>query len=168
MTYSIDWLVQQYADFFEKFGIGRQILVAHFEEWKNGNTRRSVTDYVWYLFDVLIGETKKQVSNPVDYHRNLHEILLTMLSFRVNVEAQKDNNLVQAIIKNKVQLWQHELPYPFRLQAVSLNCCPHCEQINGQIFSVDAILTEPYFASEQCTAPTGCSCGYIPVADGVN
>jgi hypothetical protein len=163
MTFDIDRLVEQYATFFEGFGIGRNDLVAHYDKWKEQSGGQAATDYCWYLFHVLLGETKKQVSNPVDYHRNLHEIYLMMLEFRINVEGQKDNSLVQAIIKNRIQLWKIELPYPFQLQAIALNCCPHCEEINGQIFAADEVLRNTYFATAACTKETGCSCGYIPV-----
>lgn len=164
MIYNVDWLVQQYSPFFEKFGIDHNDLINHYEFWKEKSESDSVTDYLWYLFHVLLGETKKQVADPGDYHRNLHEIYLMMLEFRVNVEGQKDNALVQAIIKNRIQLWQRELPYPFRLQAISLNCCPYCESINGQVYVAEEVLKAPYFASEHCTNEKGCSCGYIPVA----
>jgi hypothetical protein len=163
MTIDINWLVEQYAPFFEGFGIMPHDLIAHYAVWKEQSGEQAVTDYLWYLFHVLLGETKKQVSNPVDYHRNLHEIYLIMLEFRVGVEGQKDNSLVQAIMKNRIRLWQIELPYPFQLQAVSTNCCPHCEQINGQVFEADAVLRNTYFATAACTKESGCSCGYIPV-----
>lgn len=169
MTYNIDWLVQQYASFFQKFGIDRNDLISHYGFWREKSGSDSVTDYLWYLFHVLLGETKKQVTDQSDYHRNLHEIYLMMLEFRVNVEGQKDNSLVQLIIKNRIQLWQRELPYPFRLQAISLNCCPYCESINGQVFDAEQVLKNPHFASPECTNNPGCSCGYIPVgAEGNN
>ena len=163
MTYSIDWLVQHYASFFDSFGIESRTLVSHFAEWKEKSNSDSVRDYLWYLFHVLLGETKKQITNATDYHRNLHEIYLKMLEFRVSVEEQKDNQLVQLIIRNKIQQWQYELPYPFHLQAISLNCCPYCERINGQFFEPEQVIEDPYFASAHCTNEQGCSCGYIPV-----
>lgn len=164
MTQNLDRMVQQYGSFFEKFGIGRNDLVQHYETWKEESGSEAPTEYLWYLFHVLLGETKKQVTNPGDYHRNLHEIYLMMLEFRVNIEGQKDNSLVQAIIKNRILLWQLELPYPFRLQAISLNCCDYCEQINGQVFDAAEVLQHTYFATAQCTNEKGCSCGYIPVS----
>ena len=109
MTYNLEWLVQQYASFFEKFGISRDDLIAHYVIWREKTSDASVTNYLWYLFQVLLGETQKQISHPGDYHRNLHDIYLMMLAFRVKVEGQKDNNLVQLIIKNRIQLWQQEL-----------------------------------------------------------
>ncbi len=163
MAHDINWLVEQYASFFEKFGISGGDLVAHYTAWQEKTGEKAVTDYLWYLFHVLLGETKKQVGNAPDYHRNLHDIYLMMLEFRVSVEGQKDNSLVQAIIKNRIQLWQIELPYPFQLQAISINCCPHCEEINGQVFAADDVLRNTYFATAECTKETGCSCGYIPV-----
>jgi hypothetical protein len=164
MTYDLNWLVENYASFFEKFGIGQNALRQHFDEWKEKTGRDSVKDYLWYLFHVLLGETEKQVTTASDLHRNLHEIYLLMLEFRVNIEGQKDNQLVQLIIKNRIRQWQEDLPYPFRLQAVSINCCSYCESINGQIFEAEQVLQNPHFASEQCTKESGCSCGYIPVA----
>jgi hypothetical protein len=169
MTHNMDWLVQRYASFFQKFGIERDELISHYEFWKEKSGATSITDYLWYLFHVLLGETRKQVPDSGDLYRNLHEIYLVMLEFRLNVEGQKDNSLVQLIIKNRIQLWQRELPYPFRLQAISLNCCPYCESINGQVFEAEEVLRNPHFASPQCTAEQGCSCGYIPVgAEGNN
>jgi hypothetical protein len=156
--------VKEYGAFFQKFGIGREALESHYKEWKEQSGQTAVTDYLWYLFHVLIGETRKQVADPSDLHRNLHEIYLLMLEFRVNVEGQKDNALVQLIIKNRIRQWQAELPYPFYLQAISLNCCPHCESINGQIFEPEQVLRNTHFATQECTRETGCSCGYIPVA----
>ena len=166
MAPDLDWLVKNYAAFFENFGIDSNDLIAHFEVWKTESKDSSVTNYLWYLFHVLLGETRKQVSNPSDYHRNMHDIYLKMLEFRTGVEGQKVNSLVQLIIQNRIQQWQHELPYKFRLQAISLNCCDYCELINGQVFEVEEVLKNPYFASSQCTKETGCSCGYIPVAVG--
>lgn len=169
MTYDIPWLTEQYAPFFEGFGIGRNDLVAHYDVWKEQTGKEAVTDYLWYLFHVLLGETKKQVGNAIDYHRNLHGIYLMMLEFRVSVEGQKDNSLVQAIMKNRIQLWKIELPYPFRLQAISTNCCAHCESINGQVFEADDVLRNTHFATGACTKESGCSCGYMPVlATGSN
>ena len=164
MTKDLDWLVKEYGAFFQKFGVGKEALETHYTEWKAQSGQTAITDYLWYLFHVLIGETKKKVSDPVDLHRNLHEIYLLMLEFRVNVEGQKDNALVQLIIKNRIRQWQAELPYPFHLQAVSLNCCPHCERINGQVFSPEEVLRNTHFATGECTKETGCSCGYIPVS----
>ena len=164
MTHDLNWLVENYAAFFEKFGISKNDLLTHYATWKEQRQNDSVTDYLWYLFHVLLGETKKQVTTAGDLHRNLHEIYLLMLEFRVNVEGQKDNQLVQLIIKNRIRQWQEELPYPFRLQAISLNCCPYCESINGQVFEPEQVLQNPHFASAQCTKESGCSCGYIPVA----
>ncbi|MBB1284801.1 hypothetical protein HRH25_10500 [Flavisolibacter sp. BT320] len=164
MTKDLDWLVKTYGDFFGKFGVDKETLLSHYDAWKVQSGQTAVTDYLWHLFHVLIGETKKQVSDPVDLHRNLHEIYLLMLEFRVNVEGQKDNALVQLIIKNRIRQWQAELPYPFHLQAVSINCCPHCERINGQIFEPEAVLHNTHLATQECTKETGCSCGYIPVA----
>lgn len=164
MTKDLDWLVKEYGAFFEKFGIDKGAIQAHYEEWKEQSGQSAVTDYLWYLFHVLSGETKKQVDNPSDLHRNLHEIYLLMLEFRVNVEGQKDNALVQLIIKNRIRQWQAELPYPFHLQAVSLNCCSHCESINGQVFTPEQVMHNTHFATQDCTKETGCSCGYMPVA----
>lgn len=164
MEKKLDWLVTHYGEFFESFGIDSTALRLHFEEWKIKSGETAVADYLWYLFHVLLGETRKQVSNPADYHRNLHEIYVKMLSFRLDVEGQKDNALVQLIIKNKILQWQYELSYPFRLQAISLNCCAHCEKINGQVFDAERVLADPYFAEPSCTRENGCSCGYIPVA----
>jgi hypothetical protein len=87
-----------------------------------------------------------------------------MLEFRVNVEGQNGNPIIQLIIRNRIQQWQAELPYPFQVQAVAINCCPHCESINGQTFEPQQALLYPHFASEKCTKASGCSCGYIPVA----
>lgn len=162
--HDMDWLVKNYASFFEGFGIGTSALISHYGEWQVQSRDTSINHYLWYLFHVLIGESKKQLSSRSDLHRNLHEIYLKMLEFRINVEQQKDNGLVQLIMKNKIQQWQAELSYRFHLQAVSLNCCPHCEAINGRIYEAEQVLQNPYFASEQCTKETGCSCGYIPVA----
>jgi hypothetical protein len=164
MSFDLDWLVKNYASFFEKFGIGNNELVAHFNDWKAQRKSSSVTDYLWYLFHVLLGETRKQVTQPADYHRNLDEIYIKILEFRTGVEGQKDNPLIRQIIRNRIQQWQHELSKPFRLQAISIDCCPYCERINGQVFDVEQVLQEPYFASDQCTKESGCSCGYIPVA----
>ncbi|MDQ3279093.1 MAG: hypothetical protein M3Q06_12260 [Bacteroidota bacterium] len=164
MTKDLNWLLAEYSTYFASFGIGKEALLSHYEEWKGQSSEQGVTDYLWYLFHVLLGETKKQVSNPSDLHRNLHEIYMQMLSFRVTVEGQKDNMLVQLIIQNKIRQWQAELTYPFQLQAVSINCCPHCESINGQVFKPEQVLRHPHFASKECTKETGCSCGYIPVA----
>ena len=163
MSFDLDWLVNNYASFFEKFGISRTDLVAHFNDWKAQSKRSSVTDYLWYLFHVLLGETMKQVSQPADLHRNLDEIYLKMLAFRTGVEVRKDNPLIRQIIRNRIQLWQHELSQPFRLHSISIDCCSYCERINGQVFEVEQVLQDPYFASEKCTKETGCSCGYIPV-----
>lgn len=164
MTKDLHWLLDEYGAFFTSFGIGKEALANHYNEWKQQSNAQAVTDYLWYLFHVLIGETKKQVADPSDLHRNLHEIYMQMLSFRVAVEGQKDNTLVQLIIQNKIRQWQAELTSSFHLQAVSLNCCSYCESINGQIFEPGQVLRNPYFASKECTKETGCSCGYIPVA----
>lgn len=164
MIKDLDWLVKEYGVFFQKFGIDKTALQSHYNEWKGQSGQSAVTDYLWYLFHVLIGETKKQVASPSDLHRNLHEIYLLMLEFRVNVEGQKDNALVQLIIKNRILQWQAELPYPFHLQAVALNCCAHCESINGQVFTSEQVMHNTHFATEACTKETGCSCGYMPVA----
>lgn len=164
MTKDLEWLTSEYGEFFASFGIAKEDVVSHYEVWKQQSHQTAVTDYLWYLFHVLIGETKKQVTIPSDLYRNLHEIYMQMLTFRVNVERERDNALVQLIIQNKIRQWQAELPYPFHLQAVSLDCCPHCESINGQIFEPGQVLRNPHFASKECTKESGCSCGYIPVA----
>ena len=165
MTYDTAWMVKRYGDFFEKFGIDDKALLAHFDEWKAESNDDSVTNYIWYLFHVLLGETRKQVTSQPDYFRSVHEIYLMMLEFRVGVEGQKDNSLVQAIIKNRIRLWQTELPYSFQLQAISLNCCDFCESINGQVFTAEEVLHHTHFATEKCTKEGGCSCGYIPVGE---
>ena len=79
MTYDLIWLVKNYGDFFRDFGIGEEELTTHFEEWKRQSNNSAVQDYLWYLFHVLVGETKKQLTNSGDLHRNLHDIYIRML-----------------------------------------------------------------------------------------
>lgn len=163
MTYDLAWLVKNYADFFSDFGIEQPVLLAHYDEWKLQSNDRSVTGYLWYLFHVLLGETQKQMTNRVDYHRNLHDIYVKMLEFRVGVEKQNGNKIVQAIIKNRILQWQLEMAAPFRLQAISLDCCAFCESINGKDFSPEEVLENPHFASDQCSKEGACSCGYSSI-----
>lgn len=166
MTQDVDWLVKNYASFFKKFGIDKTTLAGHYEAWKTQSNEGTVKAYLWYLFHVLLGETKKQVTNRSDYHRNLHDIYIAMLEFTVGVEGRNGNPIILAIIRNRIQQWQTEITYPFRLQAISLNCCSYCEQFNGQEFSPEEVLQKPHFASDQCTKKDGCSCGYMPVTTG--
>ena len=165
MDYNIDWLISDYGKFLEKFGLDESSVRQHYPEWQSRAGGGSAKDYLWYLFQVILGETAKQVKDPVDLEKNNLELYSAMWFFRTHVEGQKADALQQLINDTKVRLWQLELPFYFKVKMVSGNCCPYCNSLNGQLFEASDILNHEAFLVGDCTNDKGCNCTIAPVAE---
>ena len=161
----MDWLVNDYGKFLEKFGLDEQSIRAHYRDWQASSGKQSVLDYLWYLFQVILGETVKQVINPVDLQKNKLEIYTAMWFFRTHVEGQRSNELQQLINETKIRLWQLELPYDFRVRVLSKQCCAYCDQHHEQLFSIDELLKHQSFIATNCSNEDGCHCLLAPTAE---
>ena len=169
MAYSMDWLIENYLSFFAQFGLGEEDIRSHFEQWKQKSGSNSVKDYAWYLFQVLLGETARQVTNEADLYKNQFEIYSRMWEFRITHEKTKDNSLVRLMEEARIKAALVQLPYEFTVQVLT-NCCPHCDQLKGKEFTPEDVLKNHYVGSEECTRESGCACRYLTVpkkdADG--
>ena len=165
MEYNLDWLISDYGNFLEKFGLDEASIRQHYTQWKERAARDSAKDYLWYLFQVILGETSKQVTNPVDLEKNKLEIYSAMWFFRTHVEGQRAGNLQQFINDTKIRLWQLELPFYFKVKLVAENCCPYCDSQNNGLFAPDEMLEHKAFLVEKCTSENGCHCTITPVAE---
>ena len=119
MDYNLDWLVSDYGNFLNKFGLDEASIRLHYAQWKEKSGHDSAKDYLWYLFQVILGETAKQVQNPVDLQKNNLEIYSAMWFFRTHIEGQTANSLQQLVNDTKVRLWQLELPFYFKVKVVA-------------------------------------------------
>lgn len=165
MDDNLTWLLNDYGKFLEKFGLDEGSIRSHYPEWKERSGLDSARDYLWYLFQVIAGETAKQVKNPVDLQKNNLEIYSAMWFFRTHVEGQKANSLQQLVNATKIKLWQLELPFHFKVKLVAENCCAYCDSKNEQLFNPEDLLLEHAFSPTHCTSETGCSCTIAPVAE---
>jgi hypothetical protein len=165
MEYNMDWLVNDYGKFLEKFGLNEQSVRNHYGEWRVQSGVDSARDYLWYLFQVILGETAKQVKLPLDLYKNNLEIYTAMWFFRTHVEGQKSNELQQLINDTKIRIWQSELPFRFTVKLAGENCCTYCDNLNGQLFSPTEMLEHRAFAVNNCTNDGGCSCVISPIAE---
>ena len=165
MEYNMEWLVNDYGNFLLKFGLDEESVRNHYGVWKERSGVDSVRDYLWYLFQVILGETAKQVKNPLDLQRNNLEIYTAMWFFRTHVEGQKANELQQLINDTRIRLWQVELPFHFRVKVLSGQCCAYCNEFNDQLLTPDDLLQHHSFSTDRCTNETGCSCNITPVAE---
>ena len=165
MEYDMEWLVSDYGSFLQKFGLDEESIRSHYVVWKEKSGVASVRDYLWYLFQVILGETAKQVKNPVDLQKNNLEIYTAMWFYRTHVEGQKATELQQLMNDTRIRLWQTELPFRFQVKVLSGQCCSYCDQLNNQLFPVEDLLQHRAFATEHCLSETGCNCTIIPVAE---
>lgn len=165
MEYNLDWLVNDYGKFLEKFGLNEASIRGHYPEWQARNGQDSARDYLWYLFQVILGETAKQVEEEVDLQKNNLEIYSAMWFFRTHVEGQKSNELQQLINDTKIRLWQLELPFHFKVKLSGDSCCAYCDNLHGQLFKPAEMLEHRAFAVAHCTSETGCSCIVSPLAE---
>ena len=161
--FTIDWLLQKYARFFETFGMSEDDIRLHFEEWKEKTDKESVKDYLWYLLQVLLGETAKQVTNEADFHKNNFEIYARMWELRVLIEEVRDNQLVRLREESRVMGEVASLPFVVDVQVLSGHCCPYCDALDQQTFSVEDVLRNHFIGSEKCTREWGCNCRYQTV-----
>ena len=165
MEHNIDWLVTGYGNFLEKFGLDKAGVRTHYHEWQDKTGREDVHDYLWYLFQVILGETNKQVKDPLDLQKNLHEIYTAMWYFGTQVEGRKATDLQQLVMDTRVRVWQLELPCYFRVKLMASNCCPYCDHLDGQLFSPEDMLQHQSFSLAKCTNDEGCACFFAPVVD---
>ena len=165
MEYDMEWLVTDYGKFLEKFGLDESSVRSHYREWQHKSGQQSVPDYLWYLFQVILGETVKQVSHPVDLQKNKLEIYSAMWFFRTHVEGQRSNGLQQLINDTKLALWQLQLPYSFQVKIAAKHCCAYCDQYDDQLFKPQELLEHMGFNSLHCTNKSGCHCILAPVAE---
>ncbi|RYZ29419.1 MAG: hypothetical protein EOO10_06355 [Chitinophagaceae bacterium] len=165
MEYNLDWLMNDYGKFLEKFGLDERSVRGHYSEWQVRSGLDSARDYLWYLFQVILGETAKQVTEPVDLQKNNLEIYTAMWFFRTHMEGQRSNELLQLINDTKIRLWQLELPFHFRVKLSGEPCCAYCDHLHGQFFKPDEILEHRAFVLDHCTSETGCSCTISPIAE---
>jgi hypothetical protein len=165
MEYNLEWLMNDYGKFLEKFGLDETSVRSHYPEWQGRSGLDSAKDYLWYLLQVILGETAKQVKEPLDLQKNNLEIYTAMWFFRTHVEGQRSNELQQLINDTKVRLWQLELPFHFKVKVAGVNCCSYCDQLNGQLFKPNEILQHHPFAVNHCTNEAGCSCTISPLAE---
>jgi hypothetical protein len=161
--FTIDWLVQKYLRFFDKFGMTEEDIRTHYEEWKEKSENDSVKDYLWYLFQVLLGETAKQINNDADFHKNNFEIYSRMWELRVLIEEKKDNQLVRLREESRVMGEAASLPFVVEAQVISGHCCPYCDDLDQKTFAVEEVLRNHFIGSNECTREWGCNCRYQTV-----
>lgn len=87
MEYNLEWLINDYKSFLEKFGLDEGSVRAHYPEWQSQSGKSDARDYLWYLFQVILGETAKQVTHPTDLQKNNLEIYNAMWFFQTHVEG---------------------------------------------------------------------------------
>lgn len=164
MEDNLDWLINDYGKFLEKFGLDESSVRQHYRVWKERSGLDSARDYLWYLFQVVLGETAKQVTNEADLQKNNLEIYSAMWFFRTHVEGQTANELQQLINETKIRLWQIQLPYYFHVKITGDDCCPYCNELHQQLLPPDDLLQQNRFNPSQCTSQSGCTCVVAPVA----
>jgi|GEM_PF-5043345 len=165
MDYNLDWLINDYGKFLEKFGLDENSVRQHYTVWKERSGLDSARDYLWYLFQVILGETAKQVTNEADLQKNNLELYSAMWFLQTHVEGQVATELQQLINDTKIRLWQIQLPYHFHVKLSGDDCCPYCNDLHGLSFGPEDLLGHEVFTPLKCTSPSGCTCIVAPVAD---
>lgn len=157
---TLDWLIQTYLPFLQKFGMNEENIRGYFETWKKGKEPAYVTDYMWTIFNQLLVEVAKQVKDKVSIYRLHADIYLQMSMFQRKYENKKGNHTLKQHFLNRLKHTEMESNLLMHVGIVSGHCCPFCDSLNNLSMSFkEALETQP-LASSKCTREYGCNCTY--------
>ena len=54
----INWIIINEIDFFLKFGMNEENIRSHYEHWNETNPKRTPNDYLWYLFQNILNQSR--------------------------------------------------------------------------------------------------------------
>jgi hypothetical protein len=157
---TLDWMINNYLDFFKEFGMEEDNIRSHFEYWAQ-NRKPLVADFLWYTFNYL---HKEIATRPIpleiraDYNWKLN---LKMYEFVRKIENRNANHLYRLVWEAKI-IYSYYQSFPIKqlINIYSKGCCSYCEQFYGLQVEMDDVLKNRYIGSRHCTRDKGCSCIY--------
>lgn len=156
---TIEWLLKKYLSFFEKFGMTKENIVNHYEEWRL-NRADIIEDYLWYIFNFLLNENAKQSKDITSFYKRNYEIYMQMLYLRRKIEGKPANEIQQALNYNRLGLNIETTPYEFDVIVIATSDCKACKNIDGKIFTVEKALEDKIIPYNHCERKQGCACTY--------
>jgi hypothetical protein len=163
MTYDFDWLITNYVNFFLHFGRNESALRAQFAEWKASTGSDSVKEFLW---QALLGlETELEQSDTderrkLDLYRHLH---YEMWAYQIR-DGVNGTQYHKKLLENDLRMVAMDHQYKMEVEIISGHCCPHCDELHGEVISLEEALHANPLATSNCTRPLGCNCTYSPIA----
>lgn len=156
---TIEWMLKEFLPFFKKFGMTRENILNHYEDWKLNRVDR-VEDYLWYIFNFLLNENVKQSRDIINLYKRNDEIYMQMLYFRRKIEGKPANEIQQALNYNRLELKIETTPYEFDLIINGTKDCQACKNIDRKIITIKEALKNNIIPYNKCTRKQGCACLY--------
>ncbi|MEO2071854.1 MAG: hypothetical protein ABGW99_11025 [Zunongwangia sp.] len=157
---TIDWLIQNYLSFFEKFGMNEGNIIRHHKSWKE-NRPDIIEDYLWYIFNRLLIENKHQSRDLIEFYERNRLIYSEMISFRRKIEGKKANEIQNMYNRNIVELEleknsENGIAYDFTV--ITPQDCKACQHLTDKVISKREALENNTIPYENCTRTQGCVC----------
>src|SRR5687768_13066229 len=162
---TIDWIIENYMEYFTKFQLTELNIRNHFEEWKAGKQVVLPKDYLWYIFQMIVKTIAKQSSSEEQMCRLNVEVYSKMWEFIVKVENRKANHVLRSRFQNELRLWQLESKFKQVVEIISGHCCLYCNNLDGKKMSIEEAIENQYLASKECTREWGCNCYYASTVE---
>jgi hypothetical protein len=156
---TIDWLFKNYLSFFEQYGMSRQNILNHYDEWKINKVDR-IEDYVWYIFNFLLNENAKQSTDTISFYKRNNDIYCQMLLYRRKIEGKPANEIQRALNSNRLRLKIETVKYEFNVVVIGANDCEFSKDIDKNIYTVKEALDDKIIPYNECSRKQGCSCLY--------
>lgn len=158
---TLDWIIDNYMEYFKQFQLTEQNIRTYFEEWKSGKDVVLPKDFLWHIFQLIVQAIAKQATSEEQLCLKNMEVYWKMWEFLVKVENRNGDHVLRSKFKNELRLWQlEEKTFKQQVEIISGHCCPFCNSLDGKIMSIEEALESQPLASKQCTRKWGCNCCY--------
>lgn len=96
----IEWLIDYYLDELKPYGIQEGNIRNFHKDWQQKHPRQSIHDFMWMIYNTIISEIPKQVSDEVDQYRYKKDVYLKMYHYLLKEEKRNGKHIFKLAIEN--------------------------------------------------------------------
>jgi hypothetical protein len=162
---TIDWIIDNYIDFFKDYGIDEKFIRSGYEGYLAGKPEILPRDFLWAIFNHLLMQCAEQCKTKEQLYRHQRDIYSQMLGFERRHENKKAHQMVKTYIMSDINYNLAISDSPLMVEVIGGHCCPYCDKLSGKTYSIPEIKKSFPIANSKCTNPYGCNCGIAVIPD---
>lgn len=156
---TIDWLIKNYIDFFQEFGMEEDNIRKYYAEWKLKFGER-IEDFLWHIFNHLLQENATQSQDIKGFYKRSWLIYSEMVRFRRKHEGKKENELWEQAVKNKLAMTYEQATIELDAFVIGAPECEALQEIKDIKLPIGEMVKKDIIPYNKCTRERGCVCFY--------